>query len=253
MKKLTLLFFILLACVALVPAQQIEKCYRLDGLKDEDSVYLTIAAAKVKGEFMIRREYDDEMTERYPFTGTAAGNIVTVKFSGKKPDSLPAKQTTYSWTIVTTPTREYLRVQFYGRNYDNNKYSNYFSELESCRPVYGFFAKSPKVIRFAKGQKSTSIETTFPDNKGYRTFLISARKGQSLDITAPGCSILVYLPDKKLYEYLEGPDHIDAGKASIALDMLSLSPLPQIGNYLVVLQVVGDDMSPRNIEFKITG
>ena len=248
MKRFFLSFTLGLVLCALAPAQETDKCYRLGGLKNEEGVEFKITGRKVSGEYTIKRDYDDANIERYAFTGTVKGNIVTVKFSGKKPDSLPAKAASYAWTMMTAPVREYLRVQYYGKNYDTNKYANYFGELDSCQPVYGFLAKTPKAVQFVKGQNSASMQVTFPDNKGYRTFLIGARKGQSLEISAPGCAIRVYLPDKKLYEYLEN----GGGKAGVGLDMMALSPLPQTGNYLVALQIAGDDLSPRKISFKIT-
>ena len=246
------LIVLALSLASAAAAQETFKCYRLMALKNEDVINLKINGAKVTGEFTVNPDYDESNAAHYPFTGTVAGNVVTVKFTGKKPDSLPARATTYAWTMGSTATREFLRVKFYGKNYENNKYSHYFGEFDSCRPVYGFLAKSPKVVQFAKGQDAATTQVTFPDNKGYRTFSISARRGQTLNISALGCTILVYLPDKKSYEYLENPGDPDSGKASLGLDTMDISPLPQTGNYLVALQIAGDDLSPRTVSFKIT-
>jgi hypothetical protein len=36
--------------------------------------------------------------------------------------------------MMKTATRQYLRVQLYGKNYTTNKYSNYFGEFDPCPP-----------------------------------------------------------------------------------------------------------------------
>src|SRR5262245_39704810 len=116
MKLFFFFFSLLLSCSIAVQAQ--DRCYRMYGLKDEETVSFLLHGNKVWGEYTVKADYYDSYTIGYPFHGTKKGNIITVKFITDRPESLSARMRSYSWTMVTTPTRDYLRLQLYGKNYE---------------------------------------------------------------------------------------------------------------------------------------
>ena len=86
------------------------------------------------------------------------------------------------------------------------------------------------------------------------TFLINVAKSQTLEVRADGCTIEVYLPDKKLYEYVEWENEAKTEKtfASSQLDRMTIEALPQAGTYLVVLRKASENMLPETVTFKAT-
>ncbi len=217
---------LLLSGIAAAQAQQL--CFMNSGLKDEERVYMTINGTQVFGEFIIEREYDAQKTETYAFTGAKAGNTVRVKFgAGKTPDSLARDIGNFVWTLLTTPGRDALRIQRYGRDYNTSQYSNYNADYESCEPGYAALAKSARRVSFARGAASAGAAVALRGRNERKSFLLNLRKGQGAAVSAAGCGISFFYPDKSRYE--EG----------IAIDAWSSNALPQSGDYLFVISPAG--------------
>ncbi len=83
-------------------------------------------------------------------------------------------------------------------------------------------------------------------------FLLNAAKGQELEIKAEGCSITVYLPNKKIYQILEYEDGNEKTYTETTIDFLTLEKLPRTGDYLVVLQKMTENAQPASATFKVT-
>ena len=135
MKRIAL---VCLACVVLGAAspangQSVSKCFRAGWLQGERAVKLTISGSKVSGTFIV--EGGDEPSKEYKFTGTRRGSVLTVAFAGnKKPDVAPSEMKSLLWTLVRRRGQELLRIKFYGKNYETNKYESSFAYFEGCRP-----------------------------------------------------------------------------------------------------------------------
>ena len=120
-----------LGVVSAANAQTVSKCFRAEWLQGERSVHLTIDGNKVLGTFIVSG--GDEPDKEYKFTGTKRGNTLTVAFAGNQlPDVAPSEMKSLIWTLVQGRGQELLRIKFYGKNYDTNKYETSFAYFESC-------------------------------------------------------------------------------------------------------------------------
>jgi len=260
MKKVLVirLICIFLGASSLANAQSVSKCFRADWLQGERAVNLTINGSKVTGTFSV--EGDDNHTRpnaTYKFSGTLRGNILTVIFAGNKlPDVAPSEMKSLIWMLVKSGDEELLRIKFSGKNYVSNEYEDRFVDFESCNVGYATLAKTAQTVRFAKGASSASIglesRTEFQAMRSPATFLINAAKSQSLEIRADGCTIEVYLPNKKLYEYVEWENEGEKTFASSQIDRMLIEALPLAGTYLIVLRKPSATMRPETVAFKVT-
>ena len=165
-----------------------------------------------------------------------------------------------SWSGLGEGRAKGAGIKFSGKIYVTNKYEVRFADFESCDDTAGYAAlvKTAQTVRFAKGANSASIGLTsraeFQAMRSPATFFISVAKSQSLEIKADGCVIEVYLPNKKLYEFVEWENESKSERtfASSQIDRLLIKPLPLTGTYLVVLRKPVENMRPETVTFKAT-
>jgi hypothetical protein len=250
MKKTFMMIVLALLCVLPVAAQTESKCYRFNGLKNGEIIYLKIEGTKVSGEYIIEREFDPDNRESFGFAGTKTGDVLTVKFHDLVPEGLPEKRKSYSWTITSGPMREYLKFTQFGKNYITGKYGKYSAEYDSCEPVYGALAASARRVRFPRGTHGTSLPVRLDSHNKYAAYWLNLRKGERMEIESPGNSIRVYLPDKTLYSRTENLKYGDSGTFGIALDALTIESLPQSGDYLLVLEIAGESDADRTVTIR---
>jgi hypothetical protein len=132
---LVCLMCVVLGAVSSGYGQSVSKCFRADWLQGERAVNLTISGSKVSGTFIVRGGDGTTADKEYKFNGSRRGNTLTVAFAGNKlPDVAPSEMKSLVWTLVQRRGQELLRIKFYGKNYDTNKYETAFSYFESCRP-----------------------------------------------------------------------------------------------------------------------
>lgn len=266
MKKLTAEFaitlIILLGAGASAGARErMSKCFRADWLQGERVVNLTIDGGKVTGTFVVEGGGDggSPPDATYEFKGTFRGGTLTVAFAGNKlPDVSPSEMKGLTWTLAQSGGKEVLRIKFRGKNYDTNKYEDSLAAFEPCGESYAALAKGAKRIQFARGANSA----TFPlaalagsrGTRGTATFLINAAKSQVLEIQAHGCSVEVYLPSKKIYEYVEPGSEGGSEKTygDTQMDMMTIDELPASGNYLIVLRKLTEDSAPATLTVTVT-
>jgi hypothetical protein len=162
------------------------------------------------------------------------------------------------WTLLRDGRRELLRIEFRGKNYQTNRYEDRPADFEPCVGAdYESLAKRAQTVRFDRGANSKSISlrprAEFQSMREPAAFLISVARSQTLEITAEGCSIQVYLPSKRLYEFVEweggGGEKTFAGSQ---LDRALIEALPVSGTYLVVLRKPAENMRPETVTFKAT-
>lgn len=258
MKNIPVIYLIcVFLCAAAPPAraQNATKCFRAEWLQGERVVNLRINGNKVAGTFTVE---GDGGAGVYEFSGTLSGNTLTVAFAGDRlPDVAPSEMKSLVWTLVRDGGRELLRIKFRGKNYETNRYEDRFSDFEPCGEAgYEALAKGAQTVRFAKGANSASVglasRAGFQEMKEPAAFLISAARSQTLEITAEGCAIQVYLPGGKLYEFVEWEGGSEKTFASSQIDRLVIKALPQTGTYLVVLRKPAENMRPEAVTFKAT-
>lgn len=258
LKRISLICLTCVVLGAVSPGygQSLSKCFRADWLQGERGVNLTINGNKVSGVFKVGS--DDHSPDReYEFTGTRRGNTLTVAFADNQlPDVTPSEMKSLVWTLVQGRGQELLRIKFYGKNYDTNKYETSFSYFEACATGYAALVKTAQTVQFARGASSASVQLGsldgFQGMKEPATFLIKAAKGQALEIKAEGCTVEVYLPDKTLYQFVEWSDKTEKTYASARIDGMSIAALPLTGTYLVVLRKPAENMRPETVTFKVT-
>lgn len=205
-----------------------DKCFENNGLKDGHVIEMVIRGTAVTGTFGVAADYDENNVKRYEFIGTVAGSTITVKFPNGSPAELPASPSSKRWTIIRTASGEKLRVTLYGKNYNTNKWSNYTADYGSCQSPYDQASAVAKRVSFLKGSSAWAEDAAFKtssEKKGYR---LGLRAGQSVSVTAPGCGISFFYPDKTPYE--EGT----------AIDTWGSEKLPQTGDYLFVISPAGE-------------
>ncbi len=266
MKKLTaisvfaVIYFLLCAGSSANAQGGVSKCFRADWLQGERVVNFTINGGKVSGTFVVDGGGGGTPPDAtYEFRGTLKGNTLTVAFAGNKlPDLSPSEMKSLSWTLAKSGGEETLRIKFRGKNYDTNKYEDSFAAFEPCGEGYAALAKGAKRIQFARGANSAKFPLAAlarsQGTKGTATFLINAGKSQTLGIEAHGCSVEVYLPNKKLYEYVEPGSEGESEKSYLTsqMDMMTIDALPVSGNYLIVLRKLTEDSAPGTLTVTVT-
>ena len=129
MKKIICALFCLMFSAVLSVAAQTEQCFKSEGLKQLQTVKLTVTGNRVKGTFEVSG-YDESTPARtVEFTGTRTGNRLAIEFQGTPPYELPPRTKKIVWTLGRTG----LKIPTYGKNYDTNKFSGYTSTFEKCR------------------------------------------------------------------------------------------------------------------------
>ena len=206
----------------------VDKCFENNGLKDGHSIEFSINGKIVTGSFGVAPDYDENRVKRYDFTGTIAGSVITVKFADHAPDALPTSPATKRWTLVRASGGEKLRVTLYGRNYNTNKWSNYTVDYGSCLDPYTEASSIAKRITFPRDMTSWSSVVSFTSKSAKKAYRFGLRAGQSVSVSAPGCGISFFYPDKTPYE--EGT----------AIDTWGSDKLPQSGDYIFVISPAGE-------------
>jgi hypothetical protein len=264
MKKVSMAYLlcIFLAACSIASAQSVSKCFRADWLQGERTVKMEIQGSKVTGTFSVSNGGGEQASDGtdYKFSGTLKGNTLNVAFARNKlPDVSPSEMKSLVWTLVKAGDQESLRIKVRGKNYNTNLYEDSFADFESCDALdYAAFAKTAQTVRFAKGARSASFNLTarkeFQAMAAPATFLISVAKSQSLEIRADGCTIEVYLPNKKPYEFVEWENESKTERtyASSQIDTMLIESLPQTGAYLIVLRKPTENMQPEKVTFKAT-
>lgn len=113
----------------------VQKCYSNDGLKYSTVITINYSAgADVTGS-IVNKDLETDKKEAAKFTGTVAGDKLTVKFAGTPPVMGAASQwTDKPWTINKSG-KEKIVIVFNAKNYDTNKWADtdYEFELSSCK------------------------------------------------------------------------------------------------------------------------
>jgi len=265
MKKISLicLLCILPGALASAAGQTMSKCFRADWLQGERVVNLTLDGNKVTGTFAVGDGGGVAHSATYKFSGTRRGSALTVAFAGNKlPDVAPSEMKSLVWTLVRAGGKESLRIKFSGKNYDTNKYEDSYADFESCgassgdngasepgsKARYEDLVKSAQTIRFARGARSATVRLDklagLQAMSAPATFLINAARSQELEVTAHGCNIEIYLPNRKLYSFVEWEGGNEKTYIDTQLDMASIDALPLTGNYLIVLRKAHESMEP---------
>jgi len=256
MMKITLTFLILtLASFAALGQQGESKCFLNESLQGDNSITFEVKGNKIAGTFAVENSGDSELSKSYEFTGTLVGNVLKVKFyKNELPNVAPSVLKSLTWTLLKIGGEEVLRIKFHGKNYDTNKFADYDADFESCEPSYAALSKMAKPVQFAKGKSSATAPLSFKDTKERKVFSINIRKGQTLSIDAPSCSISVRLPNGERYQFVEweSEDGTKKDYGSATIDELLIEPIPQTGIYLVMLQKLSEDSPIKSVTFKIT-
>ena len=217
-----------LTCAAQSFAQSQTKCFRNDGLRDNHIVRFEADGSDVAGSYLVESDGDAEQAQTFDFSGTRSGDSLTVTFVGDAPPGIaPSNDQSPVWTLAETESGQILRIKFYGKNYETNKYANYSADFISCEPNFATLAKQAKRISFAKGARSAAVALSFQIQSDRKAFRLGARKGQNVSVTSPGCRISAYFPDETADQ--EG-----------GVDTFSLDILPQSGDYLFVISPAGE-------------
>jgi hypothetical protein len=262
------LLCILLGSYTSANGQTVTKCFRADWLQGERVVEFTLKGNKASGTFIVRGDTIAN-TGIYNFSGTLDGNTLTVAFAGNHlPDVSPSEMKSLVWKLSKRGGKESLRIKFSGKNYQTNKYEESFADFESCAVAsnnpapsdagsgYAALTKSARTVRFARGASSASFRLDSLARPGEAnataTFLLNAARSQRLEIQADGCRIEVYLPNRKLYEYVEWEGAGEKTYASSQMDRMTIKALPATGNYLIVLHKLTEDSRPETLTVTVT-
>lgn len=267
-KSVFYLLCILLGSYPSAYGQTVAKCFRAEWLQGERVVEFTLRGNKASGTFIVRGD-SNANTGVYNFSGTLEGNTLSVAFAGNNlPDVSPSEMKGLDWTLLKRGDKETLRIKFSGKNYRTNKYEESFADFESCAaasnkhaptdagPDYAALMKRARTVRFARGASSASFRLDSLAGSGEAnanaTFLLKAARSQTLEIRADGCRIEVYLPNRKLYEYVEWEGAGEKTYASSQVDRMTMKVLPVTGNYLIVLHKLTEDSRPETLTVKVT-
>jgi len=242
-------------------AQGATKCFSADWLQGRRVVKLSVDGGKVAGTFTVEGDGAARGAATYEFKGDLRGNTLHVAFAGGRlPDVSPSEMTSLAWTLARDGGREVLRIKFRGKNYETGRYADSLAVFEPCDGGggdYDSLARRARTVRFAKGADSASLGLAslgeFQAMREPAAFLIGAARSQSLEITAEGCVIQVYLPNGKPYEFVEWEGEGEKTYAGSMPDRAVIDSLPLTGTYLVVLRKPTENVRPEAVTFKATG
>jgi len=254
MMKITLTFLILTWASLAAFAQSGSRCFQNETLQGKSVVNFKIDVNNaLSGAYSIQITGEEDSARTYEFGGTRRGNFLTVRFEQDVlPDVAPSYLKSVVWALVKTNEKEVLKITFYGKNYETNKYADYTAEFEPCEPDFAALKKTAKTIQFKNGKSSATVPLSFGDITARKVFSLNIRKGQTLAIEAPGCKISVYLPTEKLYQQVEWETDGEKTFVDSVIDQMIIKPTPQTGNYLIVLRKMANQARPDSITFKIT-
>lgn len=130
MRKVFAAFLFCLFCGVVNASAQTEQCFENDGLKLRQRATFTITGNKVEGTFESGGYDESTSAETFDFTGTRAGNLLTIKFvGGKPPYELPPGAKRIVWTLAARS----LKIPTYGKNYNTGRYSAYTATYDKCK------------------------------------------------------------------------------------------------------------------------
>ncbi|HZT58905.1 MAG TPA: hypothetical protein VFA21_09795 [Pyrinomonadaceae bacterium] len=130
MRRVSAAFLFCLFCGVVTASAQTEQCFENDGLKLRQRATFTITGNKVEGTFESGGYDEGTSAETFDFTGTKAGNLLTIKFvGGKPPYELPPGTKRIVWTLAARS----LKIPTYGKNYNTNRYTPYVATYEKCK------------------------------------------------------------------------------------------------------------------------
>jgi hypothetical protein len=225
--KISLIFLILISATSVL-AQSQEKCFRNDGLKENHIIRFEADGGDIAGSYFVEPDGEPEQAQTFNFSGTRKGDALTVQFEDTFPPGVaPPKTKSTVWTLTRTAGGEVLRVMFYGKNYETNKYANYPADFVPCEPDFATLAKQAKRVAFARNANSAKFNLSFTGPAERKAFWLGARKNQTISVESIGCGISFFYPDKTAYE--EGN----------AIDTLTTENIPQTGDYLLVISPAG--------------
>lgn len=225
--KLQGVLLIIAFCAAAAFGQM--KCFQNDGLKDRHRITMAMERRTVTGVFTVIREYDAAKTEDFPFTGPRSANEMTVNFPGGKfPEELFSKAKRITWAVEDSGDTEVLRVKLYGMKYEVGLYETYSVVYETCEPTYDNLFKIAENVQYAKDATEATVTAAFIRKNERKPFLVDVIGKRRFSVTAPGCGISYFGPDKKPYN--EGT----------AIDALTIDSPPSSGYYLFVLSPAGE-------------
>jgi hypothetical protein len=130
MQKLFIAFLFCLAFGIVTASGQTEYCFHNDGLKLQQNVSFTVTKNKIEGTFESGGYDDNTSAETFDFTGTKVGNLLRIRFAGKK---APYEMAPGTKRIVWTLGTKTLKIPTFGKNYNTRKYSAYIATYEKCK------------------------------------------------------------------------------------------------------------------------
>lgn len=246
--------FLILTLASFAALAQERKCFQNESLQGRSVVEFGTIGQMLYGTYSVEISGGDG-AKTFEFEGNRKGKFLTVLFEQNVlPDVAPSYIKSVIWTLEKKGDEEVLQITFYGKNYETNKYADYIAEFEPCEPSYAKLKKTAKTVQFAKGKSSATASVSFNDTKTRKVFSINVLKGQTLTLDAVGCKISVYLPTGKAYQFVEWENENGSEKTftDSMIDQTAIKPIPQTGNYLVVLQKMAAEARPGSVTFKIT-
>jgi hypothetical protein len=249
----TLLAFLILTSAVFAFAQSEAKCFQNESLQGKQIVNFQRRGKTVFGTFRFENG-ESELARGYKFTGLLGANgALPVRFENAElPDVAPSVIKSLTWMLLEKGGSEILRIKFYGKNYETNRYAEYSVDFVSCGPKFEDLLKIAKVVQFKRGESSAEVPLSFKNTTERKVFSILARRGQTLEIEAAGSKISVYLPGGGLYEFVEWESGVEKTFTPSAIDRASIKSLPRSGKYLVVLQKMAAAARPVSVNFKVT-
>jgi hypothetical protein len=128
-RRLVLSFLCLLACSAPLARAGTEYCFQNHGLKLQQTVSFTIDGDKIEGTFESGGYDKNTSAETFDFTGTRAGQQLTIKFAGNPPYELPSGTKTIIWKL----SKDALEIPMFGSTHQTNRSSAYTAKFERCK------------------------------------------------------------------------------------------------------------------------
>jgi hypothetical protein len=129
-RQVVLSFLGLLVCSAPLALAGTKYCFQNDALKLQPRVSFEIDGKKIEGTFESGGNEKNTSAETFDFTGTRAGQQLTIKFDGDPPYELPPGTKTIVWKL----RNGVLEIPMFGNKYDDTERSTaYTVKFKRCK------------------------------------------------------------------------------------------------------------------------
>ena len=197
-------------------------CFSNGALKDNFILRFQTEAEKVTGTFTIERGYGADGTEEHEFSGTKAGDVLSVKFDKTLPEEDGAKISRMEMTIRQAGDEQALKAKSFGA--DKKLLST--ADYEACEPGFTRLSQDAERISFPKSAMTIDRSIDL-ERKNQRFAFPEAAEGAKPLRACAGRRHFIFRSREERYDEGTAIDDLNIENAKAGDYLLVFSPAPE--------------------------